>query len=265
MAQSDNITRRWARTPIPPHLCIPWRNHREVCRRADKDRHPAGEDSLAPTSTSWQRTAVAAHPPGRISTRLSCQAVWLPEGDWLAFDGRRYAGGGQQAAYGTREDIPAFAWAGAIVPWALGRGGVENPPRWRYGFSGADNRFELGEDDGQSMATPKAGPRQSPSRRPGRERARVHINPARGDWTHLPAERRTACTSAASATPAPYNSASWPERPVAMAYRPKTDTFACRTSAWPLATICPDPGRAGSTSPDRDRTVETCDRMLRAS
>ena len=51
------------------------------------------------------------------------------------------------------EDIPVYAKAGAIVPLApkVGWGGIENPKELDlYVFPGADNRFELYEDDGET-------------------------------------------------------------------------------------------------------------------
>jgi alpha-glucosidase (family GH31 glycosyl hydrolase) len=51
------------------------------------------------------------------------------------------------------EDIPVYARAGAIVPLAskVGWGGIENPNEIDiYVFPGADNRFDLYEDDGET-------------------------------------------------------------------------------------------------------------------
>ena len=51
------------------------------------------------------------------------------------------------------EDIPVYAKAGAIVPLAptVGWGGIENPKELDlYIFPGADNHFELYEDDGET-------------------------------------------------------------------------------------------------------------------
>jgi alpha-glucosidase (family GH31 glycosyl hydrolase) len=88
--------------------------------------------------------------------RLSRQAVWLPEGDWFDFfTGERFEGGRWHVLYGTLEQIPVLARAGGIVPmgpqgeW----GGVANPEELIvHLFAGADNAFELYEDDGETQA-----------------------------------------------------------------------------------------------------------------
>ncbi len=94
--------------------------------------------------------------PADPDTRLSRQVVWLPEGDWFHFfTGRRLPGDRWHAQYGTLEDIPLFARAGAILPLGpmTGWGGVDNPDRLEVSiFPGADNTFELYEDDGVSNA-----------------------------------------------------------------------------------------------------------------
>ncbi|HEX2620156.1 MAG TPA: TIM-barrel domain-containing protein, partial [Phototrophicaceae bacterium] len=94
--------------------------------------------------------------PMNSDTRLSRQVVWLPEGDWFGlFDGFRYPDNGWNAVYGNLDEIPVFAKAGAIVPLApgVGWGGVDNPTALNlHIFPGADNRFELYEDDGSTTA-----------------------------------------------------------------------------------------------------------------
>ena len=82
---------------------------------------------------------------------LSCQRVWLPEGEWFDFfTGERYVGG-WHIIYGDLSAIPVFAKAGAIVPMGqkVGWGGV-NPPETLtiHIFAGANNQFNLYEDDG---------------------------------------------------------------------------------------------------------------------
>jgi hypothetical protein len=93
--------------------------------------------------------------PRDPDTRLSRQVVWLPEGDWFNFfDGRHFAGEAWYALHGGLDEIPVFAKAGALVPLGplVGWGGVENPATLTvHVFPGADNRFELYEDDGVSQ------------------------------------------------------------------------------------------------------------------
>jgi alpha-glucosidase (family GH31 glycosyl hydrolase) len=89
-------------------------------------------------------------------TRLARQVIWLPQGDWIDFaSGEYYAGGGWHAVYGRLEDIPLFAKAGAILPLGpkVGWGGIDNPAALDvHIFAGADGRFVLYEDDGNTLA-----------------------------------------------------------------------------------------------------------------
>lgn len=119
---------------------------------------------------------------------LSKQIVWLPEGDWHHFfDGTFYAGSSWHALYGTLEDIPVFAKPGAIVPLGpdMGWGGVDNPDTLElHFFPGADNRFDLYEDDGNSSFS------LTPVRQSWSEtRWHVNIDRVRGTAGHLPSER----------------------------------------------------------------------------
>ncbi|MEJ2748520.1 MAG: glycoside hydrolase family 31 protein, partial [Anaerolineae bacterium] len=94
--------------------------------------------------------------PINQETGLARQEVWLPEGDWYDFfSGEYVTGGGKVVRYGRLQDIPVFAKAGAVVP--LGPeadwGGVANPDELHiHLFAGADGRFTLYEDDGETEA-----------------------------------------------------------------------------------------------------------------
>ncbi|HEX9838648.1 MAG TPA: DUF5110 domain-containing protein, partial [Anaerolineales bacterium] len=85
---------------------------------------------------------------------LATQKVWLPAGPWFDFFyGEQLSGGEWHTIKSRLEDIPIFAKAGAIIPLApqVGWGGIENPTELDlYVFPGADNRFELYEDDGET-------------------------------------------------------------------------------------------------------------------
>jgi hypothetical protein len=87
---------------------------------------------------------------------LARQEVWLPEGDWYDFfTGEHYRGGGKVVMYGRLRDIPVFARAGAIVPLGpdVGWGGVDVPDELHiHLFAGANGRFVLYEDDGETTA-----------------------------------------------------------------------------------------------------------------
>ena len=119
------------------------------------------EDTFTFTAynTYWFGSELLAAPftkPASAETGFSRQTVWLPEGDWFDFfTGECIHGAGWHTLYGTLDDIPAFAKAGAIVPLAsqVGWGGIENPDTLElYIFPGADNVFELFEDDGETTS-----------------------------------------------------------------------------------------------------------------
>jgi len=92
--------------------------------------------------------------PVSARTGLATQKIWFPAGTWFNFfNGEQITGGVTRTIKSTLEDIPVYAKAGAIVPLApkVGWGGLENPKELDlYVFPGADNRFELYEDDGET-------------------------------------------------------------------------------------------------------------------
>lgn len=94
--------------------------------------------------------------PAHPETGLARQEIWLPGGDWYDFfSGEYVAGGGKVVRHGRLRDIPVFARAGAIVPLGpeVGWGGVANPDALHvHLFAGADGRFTLYEDDGETNA-----------------------------------------------------------------------------------------------------------------
>jgi alpha-glucosidase (family GH31 glycosyl hydrolase) len=92
--------------------------------------------------------------PADPKTGVATQRVWLPSGTWTNFfSGEPLTGGRWLDVQVALEDIPVYAKAGGIVP--LGPkarwGGIENPTELDiYLFPGADNTFELYEDDGET-------------------------------------------------------------------------------------------------------------------
>ncbi|MFT3891498.1 MAG: hypothetical protein QM730_07695 [Anaerolineales bacterium] len=89
--------------------------------------------------------------PHNEDTNLAQELVWLPEGDWFNFfDGERFSGNRWHTIYGTLEDIPIFARAGAIVPLSASAD-VSVPDHLIVKiFPGMDGEFLLYEDDGVS-------------------------------------------------------------------------------------------------------------------
>jgi alpha-glucosidase (family GH31 glycosyl hydrolase) len=145
---------------IPYLYSMAWRDHREgeCLIRPLYHLYPEIEDAYACPNVYAFGSELLAAPftsPMDQDTRLSRQVVWLPEGDWFDFFDGRYFSGGWRAIYGCQEDIPVFAKAGAIVPLGnkTGWGGLDNPAELNlYIFPGADNSFDLYEDDGNSQA-----------------------------------------------------------------------------------------------------------------
>ena len=146
---------------IPYLYSMSWRNYMQGVPliRPMYHEYPDVEDAYAcPNQYTYGSELVAAPFIARRDpdTRLSRQIVWLPEGEWFDFfSGRLFTGGGWQTIYGALDEIPVFAKAGAIVPLGPMQawGGVDNPRELIvHVFPGADNRFDLYEDDGISNA-----------------------------------------------------------------------------------------------------------------
>lgn len=134
--------------------------------------------------------AAAADP----DTRLSRQVVWLPPGDWYHFfSGEYHLGDNWYARHGNLEDIPVYARAGAIVPLGpqTGWGGIENPETMHLRvFAGADGRFALYEDDGESTAYQAGASAVTRiEQRMDGDRLHLTISSASGDHSVLPAQR----------------------------------------------------------------------------
>jgi hypothetical protein len=132
--------------------------------------------------------------PKEASTRLSRAVLWLPEGDWFDyFNGEHYQGDGWHAVYGTLRDVPVFARAGAIVPEGsmVGWGGIANPGHLRVSvFPGADGRFDLYEDEGNTNFYLDGAYAITPMRQEWTEdSSTLSIGPAEGEKGLLPSSR----------------------------------------------------------------------------
>jgi alpha-glucosidase (family GH31 glycosyl hydrolase) len=128
--------------------------------------------------------------PADPKTGLADKRVWLPPGDWYNFfTDEHLSGGGWHQITASLEDIPVFARAGAIVPLAprVGWGGIENPKELDlHIFPGADNVFDLYEDDGESTDYERG---KYAVTRFSLQGEQFTIHPARGDRSVIPAER----------------------------------------------------------------------------
>ncbi|MCU0486833.1 MAG: DUF5110 domain-containing protein, partial [Anaerolineales bacterium] len=134
---------------IPYLYSMAWRNYYT---------HPEEPQAYQVPQLYWFGSELLAAPftsPAHPETGLSRQTLWLPEGDWFNFFTGEVTRGGWCTVYGLLEDIPVFARAGAIIPLSRlpGWGGVGLPEQIHLVvFPGADNSFDLVEDDGETTA-----------------------------------------------------------------------------------------------------------------
>ncbi|MGZ9222284.1 MAG: TIM-barrel domain-containing protein [Anaerolineales bacterium] len=128
--------------------------------------------------------------PVNARTGRATQKVWFPDGAWFNFfNGEQLTGGEWRTIRSALEDIPVFARAGAIVPLGprVGWGGIENPKELDlYIFPGADNRFDLYEDDGETIDYQGGKYVITPFTF---EKDAFTIHPALGDTSLIPAQR----------------------------------------------------------------------------
>jgi putative sterol carrier protein len=178
---------------IPYLYTMSWRNHTTSLPPVTPMYYDYPDDERAyhcPNQYNFGTELIAAPfvTPADPETHMSRQVVWLPPGRWFDFfDGLSYPGDGWHAVHGTLQDIPVFAKAGAILPLGpkTGWDGVGNPEHLDvHIFPGADNRFELYEDDGlETYSLLPLVQTWEP------QRLRFEIGPAKGDTGHLPAQR----------------------------------------------------------------------------
>lgn len=145
---------------IPYIYSMAWLSHKETLPLVTPMYYWAPEEELAYHARDqyWFGSQLVVAPFIQSADKevgLSRQRVWLPEGEWFNFfNGERQAGGKVRIVYGGLDDIPVFAKAGAIVPLGqeVGWGGVDNPKALDViVFPGADNHFDLYEDDGETV------------------------------------------------------------------------------------------------------------------
>ena len=145
---------------IPYIYSMAWKTYTQSLPLVTPMYYWAPEEEIAYHARDqyWFGSQLVAAPfitPADKEIGLSRSRVWLPDGDWYGlFDGERHSGGKTRIVYGSLDEIPVFAKAGAIVPLApeTGWGGVENPAKLEIVlFPGADNSFDLYEDDGETV------------------------------------------------------------------------------------------------------------------
>lgn len=145
---------------IPYIYSMSWKNHSECVPLTQPMyyNHPEEEQAYCCQNQYYFGSELIAAPiitPKDEDTGLPRQVVWLPEGDWFNFfTGEHYCGNQRVALYADLNEIPVFAKAGAIIPLGpkAGRSNVENPSQIEvHIFPGADNTFDLYEDDGVSQ------------------------------------------------------------------------------------------------------------------
>ena len=178
---------------IPYLYTMAWRDHTEgvAVVRPMYYGHPGDEDAYACPGQYYFGSELIAAPftaPADPDTRLSRQAVWLPEGEWFNFfSGERRRGDGWHVVHGGLDEVPGFAKAGAIVPLVprVDWGGVDNPASLEVRvFAGAENTFELYEDGGgRAHSLTRLGQKWRD------DRLEFTIEAARGAAGHLPPRR----------------------------------------------------------------------------
>ena len=210
--------------------------------------------------------------PRDAGTQLSRQAVWLPAGDWFDFfSGEHYAGGCWHTLYGALDDIPLLAKAGGIVPLSprMGWGAIANPAELTlHVFAGADNRFDLYEDDGETQAYLAGHGCVTPLiLRWQEQRLQFTVTPAQGDISLIPPERTYSLVLHGIRRPDRVQlSIGGRCRPVEYEYDETAEALSIAgivlTPSDELTLTCSV--RAGTVLSRRDRRLETCRKMLRA-
>jgi len=143
---------------IPYLYAMAWRNHRHDLPLVTPMyyAHPEQEDAYLCPGQYWFGSELVVAPftqPAEASTRLARKTVWLPAGQWFDFFTGEHFSAGWHTRHGRLQEIPVYAKAGAIIPLdaRTGWGPVKTPLALHiHVFSGADGRFDLYEDDGET-------------------------------------------------------------------------------------------------------------------
>ena len=253
---------------IPYLYTMSWRSERESVPAIRPMYHDYPEMEAAyhcPNQYFFGSELIAAPfvSPADPDTRLARQVVWLPPGDWYHFfDGRRFSGDSWRALYGGLDEIPLLARAGAIVPLGptAGWGGVENPASLNvYVFPGAESRFELYEDDGETVAYRKGAYALTPMAQKQPDGKLVFtMGPVEGDASQTPAERTYRLHFRGVERPGAASAhVDGEAQPVDVAYDPET----CTATVGPL-TITPASSLSVTLTPRGERLPVPADDLL---
>lgn len=144
----------------------------------------------------WFGSELVAAPftrPAEADTGLARQLVWLPPGEWFHFFNGEREPPGWHTVHGDLDDTPVFARGGAIVPLAepLDWSSTSNPEMLHlYVFPGASGRFDLYEDDGETLEYTRGKTAVTAFTLDWQGQAmRFSIAPASGDRSVLPHRR----------------------------------------------------------------------------
>lgn len=208
--------------------------------------------------------------PMNPDLRLSRQVVWMPPGDWFDFfSGQHYDGDQWTPIYSGLSEVPVFAKAGAIVPLSskVAWGGIDNPETLElYLFPGADNRFELFEDDGDSMHYQNGAYSMTAFETRWQPRQwEFTVRPASGQTDHLPQQRTYQLHLRGIIVPERIEVRRGHENSVITEFHYDTVT---ETVVLPDIQLAPDEtltvviSHSSDLMAVRDRMLETCQKML---
>ncbi len=260
---------------IPYLYTMAWRNHTQDLPLITPMYYDDPDDARAYACPQQYRfgSELLAAPittPRDADTQLARQVVWLPPGDWFGFfDGAYYTGDRHHTVYAALGDIPVFARAGAIVPLAAQSASTDNPTTLEvHIFPGADNRFELYEDDGATTAYTRGQFAVTPLVQTRHDRQlQFVVEPARGDVSIVPVRRGYRLHFRGVAMPEHIRCVINSEvREIAATYDAATETLTLAEITLNVTdtlsvTLELAPGSAQSR---RDRRLEQCRKMLRA-
>ena len=203
--ETEKIMKKWLglRHSLFPYIyTMNYRCHSELVPmiRPMYYSHPKFTEAYKADNQYWFGTELIAAPitsPDDPVSHTGATNVWLPEGDWFgAENGLHYKGlpGGRRIeVHRSREHMPVFAKAGAIVPLQRRApqdntlGGSEQMEV--LVFPGAEGGFTMYEDAGDGDAYLSGECVKTEMRLAWSDEAAFTIAPARGDLSLIPEKR----------------------------------------------------------------------------